>query len=191
MDSLQLNSKLSLMRTHGLDTVCECFIRLQFRYGIRINDLRRIERKNILSTGVIIVPQSKGSESLLCAIVEDREFWLGYKSGLYTDIKIFTYSFFYKLYRRYGLSIYSETGGNSSVTHSARKSLARSLYSETNDISISQSALGHKSASSTMYYLTKEQRSNELKRGILSAPVGEIDRFKVKKRNGKDFIYMK
>lgn len=191
MDSLQLNIKLSLMRTHGLDMVCECFIKLQFRYGIRINDLRRIERRNILSTGVIIVPQSKGSESLLCTIVEDREFWLAYRSGMYTDIKIFTYSFFYKLYKRYGLSIYSEVGGNSSVTHSARKSLARSLYEETNDISVSQCALGHKSSNSTMYYLTQDQRKNELKRGVLSAPIGKIDRFKVEKRNGKDFIYIK
>lgn len=185
-----LHYKLSLMRSHGLCVTCECFIRLLSRYGLRINDMRSIKRTDILSTNIIKVKQSKGSNELLCPIVEDFVFWSEYKAGLHTDISLFTYSFFYKLFMRYALYIESEKGGNRSVTHSCRKSLARQLYNETGDINISKIALGHKSQKSTQYYLTKEQQKCEIKRGILTAQSGQISNITTKKRWGKTFIYI-
>lgn len=191
MERENLITKLNFMSAAGLNVSCRHFILLMFDFGLRINDMRKIRREDITSSGIIIVKQSKGSLPLTCRVNMSDEFWCGYRSGYYDAIALFSYSFFYKLFKRYGLSIYNGIDSNASVTHVARKLLAQEIYTVDNDIVSVASALGHKKTSSSLYYLTAEQRNNEVKRGILTAPAGVVDRFKINKRNGRDFIYLK
>jgi len=185
------DSKIDLMLQHGLNLSCAAFIRLQFISGARISDLLNIKRSDVLSNGTIIIRQGKGSNTLIINISQDFEFWELYRQGYYVEISCFSYSFFYKLYKRYGLIIFNEPGHNASVTHSPRKILAQTIYDSTNDIQIAASALGHRSTKSTEYYLTREQKKSNYKNGILGKVPSELYNFKARKTKTGDFINLK
>ena len=91
---------------------------------------------------------------------------------------------FYRLYKRYSLVIYNGESRNSSVTHSARKLLARSAYDVTNSVEIAQAALGHKSQNSTMYYLTQEQMKAVTTKGIIGPVKGQTGNLKFRRMKG-------
>ena len=91
---------------------------------------------------------------------------------------------FYRLYKKYSLIIYNGSGRNSSVTHSARKLLARSAYDVTNSVEMAQTALGHKSQNSTMYYLTQQQKKAVLNAGIVGQVKGTAGNLKFRRMKG-------
>lgn len=191
MTSNEVAQKLELMTAQGYALAVVCFIRFQFRYGLRISDLRRITPASIKANNTIIVYQGKGSQPLICPIVDDLEFWLQFKQGLHSDMSCYSVSFFYKLYTKFSLVIYNGYGKRKSVTHSARKLLAQTLYSETQDINVAASALGHNNTSSTVYYLEKQQRSGLTNTGVQKVNTGVNNSLYFYKRNGKMFVKAK
>jgi integrase len=185
-----LEAKLKLMQSHGLNVTCVAFIRLHFQSGARIGDLLRIKRQSITNDNIIVIKQSKGSNTLIINLSTDLEFWAQYKAGLHVDISCFSRSFFYKLYSRYGLMIVNGDNKNNSVTHSARKQKAQSIYEATNDITASAQALGHKSTKSTEYYLTESQKKDNYNRGVLGKVTTKLYNFKFRTTKKSNIIYM-
>ena len=172
------------MLSDGVNITLVSFARLQFISGLRIADLLSIRRSDISDNLTVFVRQSKGSQAKVISLLYDKEFWLNYKRGLYTDISVFNSMSFYRLYKRYSLMIYNGSGRNSSVTHSARKLLARSAYDVTNSIEVAQAALGHKSQNSTLYYLSDAQKKAELKKGISGTLTGATGNLKFRRMKG-------
>ena len=160
------------------------FARLQFISGLRIADLLSIRRSDISDNLTVFVRQSKGSQAKVISLLYDKEFWISYKRGLYTDVSVYSSMTFYRLYSRYNLIISNGPGRNSSVTHSARKLLARTAYDVTNSVDMAQAALGHKSQNSTMYYLTQEQKKAVLSTGIIGAVKGHAGNLKFRRMKG-------
>lgn len=172
------------MMRDGVNITLVSFARLQFISGLRISDLLSIKRNDIGDGLAVYVRQSKGSQAKVISLLYDREFWMNYKRGLYTDISVFNSMSFYRLYSRYNLIISNGPGRNSSVTHSARKLLARTAFEVTNSVEIAQAALGHKSQNSTMYYLTKEQKKAVLNKGIIGEVKGQTGNLKFRRMKG-------
>ena len=180
----EVEIKLSMMLSDGVDLTLISFARLQFISGLRISDLLAIRRNDIGENLNVYVRQSKGSQAKVISLLYDKEFWSNYKRGLYTDISVFNSMTFYRLYRRYNLVLINGPGRNSSVTHSARKLLARTSYDATNSVDMAQAALGHKSQNSTLYYLSDEQRRAELKKGISGTLTGATGNLKFRRMKG-------
>ena len=173
-----------MMLRDGVNVTLVSFARLQFISGLRINDLLSIKRSDIGDNLTVYVRQSKGSQAKVISLLYDKEFWTNYKCGLHTDISVFSSMTFYRLYSRYNLIISNGPGRNSSVTHSARKLLARTAYDVTNSVDMAQAALGHKSQNSTLYYLSDAQRKAELKKGILGTLSGATGNLKFRRMKG-------
>ena len=184
MTNSEVDIKLSMMLSDGVNVTLVSFARLQFISGLRINDLLSIKRSDIGDNLTVYVRQSKGSQAKVVSLLYDKEFWVNYKRGLYTDVSVFSSMIFYRLYKRYSLMIYNGSGRNSSVTHSARKLLARSAYDVTNSIEVAQAALGHKSQNSTLYYLSDAQKKAELKKGISGTLTGATGNLKFRRMKG-------
>ena len=173
-----------MMLSDGVNLTLISFARLQFISGLRISDLLAIKRNDIGDNLNVYVRQSKGSQAKVISLLYDKEFWSNYKRGLYTDISVFNSMTFYRLYSRYNLIIFNGPGRNSSVTHSARKLLARTSYDVTNSVDMAQAALGHKSQNSTLYYLSDVQKKAELKKGISGTPSGSTSNLKFRRMKG-------
>lgn len=184
MTNSEVEFKLSMMLRDGVNITLVSFARLQFISGLRINDLLSIKRSDIGDNLTVYVRQSKGSQAKVISLLYDKEFWLNYKRGLYTDVSVFSSMIFYRLYKRYSLMIFNGSDRNSSVTHSARKLLARSAYDVTNSVEMAQAALGHKSQNSTLYYLSDVQKKAELKKGISGTLTGSTSNLKFRRMKG-------
>lgn len=184
MTNSDVDIKLSMMLKDGVNVTLVSFARLQFISGLRISDLLNIKRTDIDSNLNVYVRQSKGSQAKVISLLFDKEFWVNYKRGLYTDVSVYSSMTFYRLYKRYSLIIFNGTGRNSSVTHSARKLLARTAYDVTNSVEMAQAALGHKSQNSTLYYLTQEQKKAVLSTGIIGAVKGHAGNLKFRRMKG-------
>ena len=172
------------MLRDGVNVTLVSFARLQFISGFRISDLLAIRRNDIGDNLNVYVRQSKGSQAKVISLLYDKEFWLNYKRGFYTDISVFSSMVFYRLYSRYNLIISNGPGRNSSVTHSARKLLARTAYDVTNSVEMAQAALGHKSQNSTLYYLTQDQKKAVLAKGIVGQVKGTAGNLKFRRMKG-------
>ena len=172
------------MLRDGVNVTLVSFARLQFISGLRINDLLSIKRSAIGDNLTVYVHQSKGSQPKVISLLYDKEFWINYKRGLYTHISVFNSMTFYRLYSRYNLTIFNGPGRNMSVTHSARKLLARTAYDVTKSVDMAQAALGHKSKNSTMYYLTQAQKKAILTKGIVGQVKGHAGNLKFRRMKG-------
>lgn len=184
MTNSEVEIKLSMMLRDGVNLTLISFARLQFISGLRISDLLAIRRSDIGENLNVYVRQSKGSQAKVISLLYDKEFWISYRRGMYTDISVFTSMTFYRLYSRYNITIFNGPGRNMSVTHSARKLLARTAYDVTNSIDMAQAALGHKSQNSTMYYLTQEQKKAVLRNGIIGEVKGHAGNLKFRRMKG-------
>ena len=184
MTNSEVDIKLSMMLKDGVNITLVSFARLQFISGLRINDLLSIKRSDIGDNLTVYVRQSKGSQAKVVSLLYDKEFWVNYKRGLYTDVSVFSSMIFYRLYNKYSLIVFNGDGRNSSVTHSARKLLARSAFDVTNSVEMAQAALGHKSQNSTMYYLTQQQKKAVLTKGIVGQVKGTAGNLKFRRMKG-------
>lgn len=171
-----------------LDSQLKAYIRLQHDYGLRVSDMLKINYKNIQSDLSIIVKQSKNSNTLNIYPRSDLDIWRSIKANCLSPMDIYSRFSIYRLYKKLGLSLPSITNGNQSVTHSARKIKAQQIYNDTKSVQDTAATLGHKRTTSTMYYLTAEQKRLELKHGILNNPVGECQGIKVNKNGVIRFV---
>lgn len=178
------------MESAGVDLTVREFINLQFISGLRISDLIKIERRNIDLNLNLHINQSKGSNPKIISLLFSPIFWRDYKIGLHTPIYVYSYSFFYHLYKRFGLVVSNAPGRSNSVTHFARKSLAQNTFNATESVDSVAAALGHRSTNSSLYYLNSDQKKLVLKQGILKAVSKSDKYFKTRNINSRNFIYL-
>ena len=187
----EVDKKIDLMKSHGLNLTVANFIKLHFVSGCRISDLLSIRRSNFTNDGNVLIRQSKGSRPLIVSYLFAYDFFYNYSQGLYTDISCFSRQYFYRIYERYGLTIYSQGHTNTSVTHSARILKARTIYDLTGIVEDASAALGHVSPNSTLYYLQDRPKRSNYIRGVLDKLSGSIYEFNTRKTNYSNYIYLK
>jgi integrase len=116
--------------------------------GLRISELKQLDYDTCLSNEILQIKSSKGSNSKIVKLTSlfkdalstvNKETWDYYKQIDRT------------VYNRRLKRLLNRVGGVS--THSFRKTIANKYYIKYNDILRVKNILGHKSLSSTSYYL--------------------------------------
>lgn len=121
---------------------------LMYELGLRHSELKRIDTSKLLSSGVVYITSSKGSNNQLRNI----------SKPLLAQLRMVGLQ---KLNRLIGITLHglnkalkSLLGGDLGVsTHSLRKTIAQQVYKATKDIMAVSKLLRHKTITSTQYYL--------------------------------------
>lgn len=183
LSEIEIKNRLDAMIADNIDKNIVAGVGLMFSAGLRISSLLMIDYNCISSNLVITIRQKKGSNTIYAQPIYYREVWRDIYKNKLTPFALYDRFFFYRLFKRYDLVLKNGTGRNDSVTHAPRKYLANELYSAENDIQVAKDALGHKSVSSTKYYIDANFRRATLNRGIGNNASGEISNIVIQKNN--------
>ena len=183
LSEIEIKNRLDAMIADNIDKNIVAGIGLMFSAGLRISSLLMIDYTCISSNLVITIKQKKGSNTIYAQPIYYRDVWRSIYQNKLSPFSLYDRFFFYRLFKRYDLVLKNGVGRNDSVTHAPRKYLANELYSAENDIQVAKDALGHKSVSSTKYYINENYRRATLNRGIGNNASGEISNIVIQKNN--------
>ena len=183
LSEIEIKNRLDAMLADNVDEKIVAGVGLMFSAGLRISSLLLIDYTCISSNLVITIKQLKGSNTLYAQPIYYRDVWRKVYDNKLSPFTLYDRFFFYRLFKRYDLVLKNGAGRNDSVTHAPRKYLANEMYSVENDIQAAKSALGHKSSSSTKYYINENYRRTILNRGIGNNASGEISNIVIQKNN--------
>ena len=183
LSEIEIKNRLDAMISDNVDEKIVAGVGLMFSAGLRISSLLLIDYTCISSNLVITIKQLKGSNTLYAQPIYYRDVWRKVYENKLSPFSLYDRFFFYRLFKRYDLVLKNGPGRNDSVTHSPRKYLANEMYAVDNDLDTAKNALGHKSASSTKYYINENYRRSVLNRGIGNSSSGEISNIVIQKNN--------
>lgn len=183
LSEIEIKNRLDAMIADNIDKNLVAGVGLMFSAGLRISSLLLIDYTCISSNLVITIKQLKGSNTLYAQPIYYRDVWRKVYENKLSPFSLYDRFFFYRLFKRYDLVLKNGVGRNDSVTHAPRKYLANELYSAENDLQVAKDALGHKSISSTKYYIDSNFRRATLNRGIGNNVSGEISNIVIQKNN--------
>ena len=149
---MNINSIITQMETQRIPLPVLAYVSLHYYSGARISDLLRVDYTSISSRLNISILQGKGSQALTVQPVHYREFWESVRNNRLSPMENYNRFYFYRLYKRFGITIFRGSHKNNLVTHAFRKELAVDLHSIDGNIKRAQGALGHRSANSTEHY---------------------------------------
>lgn len=136
-------------------------IELQFYYGIRISEALRIRHTDITDIGQILIKGMKGSNSKVVYPILYKEFWLRVKRNKTNIPESYNRFYFYRLYKKIGLSQVMGKNKNNSVTHLLRYNYLINLMQNGITVDNLQQSIGHKSLKSTLHYVNKIREGKE------------------------------
>lgn len=174
MEEKDILNIISRLVNKNIDKYIIAYITLQFSAGLRISDLLRVSYRNISPSLHITVEQGKGSNTIIAQPIFMREIWREIRDKKMYPIQSYNRFWFYKLYKKLGISKSNGSGRNNSVTHAPRKMLAQQLYTEKDNYEAARVALGHKDIRSTKYYTDEKFRQAVLERGVDGSVSGEL-----------------
>lgn len=174
MEEKEILNLISQLEKRNIDRKIIAYITLQFSAGLRISDLLSVSYKNISPSLHITIVQGKGSNTIITQPIYLRETWREIRDKKLYPVESYNRFWFYKLYKKLGITKTNGTGRNNSVTHAPRKMLAQQLYTEEGDYEAARVALGHKDVRSTKYYTDEKFRKAVLEGGIGGNASGEL-----------------
>lgn len=175
----EIQAKLNLMEQNGVSPIVLCLLYLLFDSGSRISALLHISPSDILPNGVVLIHQGKGS-AVMRAPVRYGWQWLNEcrKFGV-APFQHINYMGIYRLLLKYNIVERYRFGTNSAVTSLGRKSVAITMAERGEDIQTIADVLGHRSTSSTEYYLRKKPQKRKYSGGVLSAQTTTLNNIQV------------
>ncbi len=149
---MDIDRIISQMETERIPLPVLAYVSLHYYSGARISDLLQVNYTSISSRLNISILQGKGSQALVVQPVHYRDFWKRVRDNKLSPMQDYNRFYFYRLYKRFGISISRGSNKNNLVTHAFRRELAGDLYALDGNIKRAQGALGHRSANSTKHY---------------------------------------
>lgn len=149
---MDINAIIAQMEAERIPLPVRAYVSLHYYSGARISDLLKVDYTSISARLNISILQGKKSQALVIQPVHFREFWVRVRDNRLTPMQNYNRFYFYRLYKRFGISVSRGGRKNNLVTHAFRKELARDLHALDGNIKRAQGALGHRSASSTEHY---------------------------------------
>lgn len=149
---MDINAILLRMESELIPLPVRAYISLHYYSGARISDLLQVDYTSISSRLNISILQGKGSQALTIQPVHYREFWERVRDNRLTPMQNYNRFYFYRLYKRFGITVSRGASKNNLVTHAFRRELAIDLHNIDGNIKRAQGALGHRSANSTEHY---------------------------------------
>lgn len=131
----------------------KAIIELQFLYGLRISEALNIHYSDVLFNGSIKIKGIKGSENRIVYPVQFRDFWIHLHNSSATIPASYNRFYFYRIYKKFGISGIMGSNTNTSVTHYLRYMFVKQLVDSGQDFQQIKHILGHKSIKSTIHYL--------------------------------------
>lgn len=123
--------------------------------GCRVSEALGIKTNSILANGQILLQGLKGSESRLVTPILYNEFWNNFSQDHSSIPAYYSRFFFYRLFKKYGISAQLSANSRSSVTHVLRYIYISNLLESGVDLVAIQNIIGHKSYKSTLHYVQK------------------------------------
>lgn len=134
---------------------------LLLEHGVRITEILRIQRQDLLGHGRVLIRGIKRSNDRLLygvSYYEALEHWL----IAFTSIgEIFSRFYYYRLCVSLGIKF--ENGGSKklSVTHAGRHLFAESLSAQSIELATISRSMGHKSTKSTESYVKQSEKQKQ------------------------------
>lgn len=173
-----------------------CLVWLLYESGSRVSAVLAVRSCDILPRGGVMIRQGKGSFPLICNVSQYRDYLIQARKSGVIGWEYVNYKYVYRLCEKYRIFEGFNFGRNRAVTSGGRKEVAREVYSASGDIEMARVALGHKSASSTDYYIKDKAGGGRNLQGVLydvSGGVGGLIFCKngvIRKKNvRKKYIY--
>ena len=146
----------------NLSELEKAIIELMFVSGCRISEAISINSNDILKNGSIKLKGSKGSNDRIITVILYRNFWLRNKLFIKSILQPFTRFYFYRLFRKIGLTFHMSGKCNANVTHSLRQLYIESMNEGNISNELIKNSIGHKSINSQEYYkLNKEKKAKK------------------------------
>ena len=149
---MDINRIISRMEKELIPLPVLAYVSLHYYSGARISDLLQVDYTSISSRLNISILQGKGSQALTVQPIHYREFWAQVRDNKLIPMQNYNRFYFYRLYKRFGITVSRGSHKNNLVTHAFRRELAADLHNIDGNIKRAQGALGHRSAKSTEHY---------------------------------------
>lgn len=161
MKQSQVECKLNMMLANEVDIGIIAAISLMFQSGCRISSILQLSYRDVSPSGRIVLKQGKGSEPMVVVPCDFKEWWQHFRNTRSQYYELQNYTFYYRLFQKYRLTMPNQFGTKNAITATARKMVAQDTLQISGDIHIAQIALGHKSVNSTQFYVQKKAKKNE------------------------------
>lgn len=132
-------------------------IELMYLHGMRISEICNIRGTDINRTGHIHITGSKGSQNRYVAPGRYFEFWKGMRGNTQRLGDTYSRYYWYRLFRRLGLSISIDKSTRQAVTHSLRHIYINEAIRGEEDVATIKNSIGHRTEKSTRYYNEKNE----------------------------------
>lgn len=131
-------------------------IELMLYSGCRISQALSITSTDILLNGTIRIRGNKRSDDVITRCILFKEFWINNRIYINSILSNYNRFFFYRLFKKYGITFKLPHKTNYNVTHSLRQLFIDSL--NVNDVSceLIKKSVGHKNVKSQEYYKSKK-----------------------------------
>jgi site-specific recombinase XerD len=151
-DSLIIQVEMILKKEQTEPVLLLAAIELMFLNGLRISEVLKIKGSDISKTGNIYINASKGSENRWVTAGRFRDWWLRQRNNSGEIFEVYSRFWFYRQFKRLGLSLDIQGHNNKAVTHSLRHVLVTTSQEQVKNLESSQRQIGHKSIKSTKHY---------------------------------------
>ena len=147
----------SLLNNKAVPLVVKAVASLQMTYGLRITEVLKIGVGDISKNGHIRIKGLKGSSDRIVYPVFYNEFWNQSNSSILPLITVYSRHFFYRWYKRFGLSISLGRNKKNAVTHCFRHLVVNEISGSFDKSELTQRFIGHKNLKSTKHYERKKK----------------------------------
>jgi len=166
----------------GLSLVNQALMLLMLENGLRISEISSGCKLQVLNNGQVSVYQSKTKSWRLAFLSNELLFNVLKKNGGVQQYELLNYKYWYRLFKKLGISHLVAGNVNASVTHAPRHLYASSLSGLTADDELVTRGLGHKSASAKKSYVGRKSNSNVSRRTLGYMPDTETVPFVTTKK---------
>lgn len=149
---LKLNYMISRENTE-LGMFEKAVLELQVLYGLRISEVLNIKPAQIMPSGQITIKGLKGSCDRFVVPVIYNQYWIQIAKSNCEISKSYNRFYFYRLYKKHGISKAFADNKKASVTHLLRYYYIANLVKSGKDIREIATIIGHKSLISTLVYV--------------------------------------
>jgi site-specific recombinase XerD len=120
--------------------------------GLRISEALNIAPHHVLSNRKIKIIGLKGSRNRIISVTQYWGYWESYKRQSCCINQVYNRFFFYRLFKKHGLSMDLVNSNRKAVTHSFRHAYIKQLKAEGIATELTAAEIGHKSTKSTQHY---------------------------------------
>lgn len=136
----------------------KAIIELMYLHGLRISEVCKIRGTDVNRSGHIHIKGSKGSYNRYVSPGRYIEFWKGIRSNPQSIGSTYSRHYWYRLFKKLGLSINTASQHRKAVTHSLRHIYLKEGIRTDEDKATLQRSIGHKNEKSTEHYINQNKQ---------------------------------